>query len=299
VCLVPLAWLVVSQAGDERAEFIARIPLATRLSEAVRQFAMGANVPRDWLEAAGAAIYCLGVCAGIALAVRAHRQSRALLALAAIAFGASLLPAILGIDDRFYPRNVIAILPFASALAAPAMLRLRAAPLAVYLILTTVTSVWVATDWRYEQADWRSALARSQTLDPRAAIIAVTPLEGPVVQAYLARHPVSSGLSARRAWIVVEPFRTAGQRFLSPAPLPKVPGFTPLRSFLVEGFRLVLVGAPRARWIGQGDLTGASIFPGRHRRNTHRPSRSPRSSSPPDRSTGAQGADRHARYRPP
>jgi uncharacterized membrane protein len=262
LCLIPLAWLATSQAGDERSEFIARIPLTTRVSEAVRQFAMGTNVPSDWLEAAGVAIFCLGFGAGVVIAACSRRRLRVLLALAVIAFGASLLMATLGIEDRFYARNTIAVVPFAVALTAPAMLRLRAAPLTIYLVLAAVTSVWVATDWRYEQVDWRNALARSQAIDRRAAVIAVTRLDGPVVQAYLARRPVSSVLLARQAWVIVEPVRAAGRRFLSPAPAPELPGFTTLRTIFVDGFRLVLVGADQPRQIAPAEVTGASVFPG-------------------------------------
>jgi hypothetical protein len=262
VCLTPLTWLATSQAGDGRAEFIARIPLVTRISEAVRQLAMGTNVPRDWLEAVGVAIFCIGVGAGVVIATCSCRRPRVLLALTVIAFGASLLMATLGIEDRFYARNVIAAVPFAGALAAPAMLRLRAAPLVIYLVLATVTSVWVATDWRYEQVDWRDALARSQAIDRSAVVIAVTRLGGPVVQTYLARKPMSSGMLTRQAWIIVEPVRGAGERFLSPAPAPELSGFVTLRNFYVDGFRLVLVGADRPGWIVPAEVTGASVFPG-------------------------------------
>jgi hypothetical protein len=233
-----------------------------RVSEAVRQFAMGANIPRTWLEAAGFAIFSLGVVTGVASAFRSRRKPCILLAFAAVAFGTPLLTAILGFGDRFYARNTIAVVPLAGALAAPALLRLRAAPLAIYLALATITSVWVATDWRYEQADWRSALARSQAIDRRAPIVAVTRTGSPVVQAYLTRKPASSAMSARRAWIVVEPLRARGERFLSPAPALQLAGFATLRSFLVEGFRLVLVGTDRPRWIVPGEVAGTSVFPG-------------------------------------
>jgi 4-amino-4-deoxy-L-arabinose transferase-like glycosyltransferase len=262
VCILPLTWLAVSQAGDDRAEFIAGIPLTVRVSEAMRQFAMGPNVPRTWLEASGVAIFALGAGVGVVLAFRSHPHPRTLLALAAIALGTPLLMAALGIADRFYARNVIAIVPFAGALAAPAMLRLRAAPLATYLALATLTSVWVATDWRYQQADWRAALAYSQAIDPHAPVVAVTRLGVPVVQTYLTRPLASSGVLARRAWILVEPLRASGERFLGPAPAPVLPGFATLRSFFVEGFRLVLVGAHRPRPISPGAVPGATVFPG-------------------------------------
>jgi hypothetical protein len=151
--------------------------------------------------------------------------------------------AALGIEDRFYARNVTALLPFAAALAVAA-----------------VTSVWVATDLRYEQVDCRNALARSQAIDRRATVIAVTRIDGSVVETYLARRPISSDLLAREAWIIVEPMRAAGQSFLSPAPAPELPGFTTLHTFFVEGFRLVLVGAGQPTRIAPAEVTDASVF---------------------------------------
>lgn len=263
-CLIPLVPLAASQSGDERAEFIAGIPLITRVTSTVRQFAMGPNVPRSWLEAAGLALMCLGAGVGGAMAVRSHGRPGVLVAIAAIAVGMPLLIAVLGIEDRFDARNVIAIAPLAAALAAPAMLRLRAAPLVVYLILAATTSVWVATNWRYEQVDWDGALTRAEAVDGNAAVVAVTHLSTPVVQTYLARKPSSpAGVQTRRAWIVIEPVRTAGHRALGPAPAPSLPGFTTLRSFQVHGFRLILVGADRSIRITSAEVVGANVFPGR------------------------------------
>jgi mannosyltransferase len=264
VCLTPLVPLVTSQSGDERAGFIAGIPLATRVSEAVRQLAMGPNVPRAWLEGAGLAIVGVSLLVGVALVVRARRPGPlVLLALAAIALGLPLLLAALGIEDRFYARNVIAALPLVAALAAPAMLRLRAAPLALYLVLATVTSIWVATDWRYEQADWKAALARAQSLDSGAPILAVGRESAPVVQTYLARQPASAGgVLAGRAWMIVEPVRAAGHRALGPAPTPSLPGFSTLRTLDVQGFVLDLLGAATPTRIAAGEVPGSSLFPG-------------------------------------
>jgi hypothetical protein len=263
LCLVPLVPLATSQAGDERAEFIAGIPLATRLSETVRQFAMGPSVPRTSLEAAGVALFCLAVGAGAVMAARSREGPRVLLALAVIVFGAPLIAAALGIEDRFYARNVIVVAPLAAALAAPALLRLRAAPLVIYLVLATVASLWVATDWRYEQVDWKGALARAEAIDRGAAVVAVTRVDAPVVEAYLARQPTSAAaVVATRAWIVVEPVRAAGHRYLDPAPVPDLPGFTAVRRVQVDAFQLVLVRADRPTRITPGEVVGATMFPG-------------------------------------
>jgi 4-amino-4-deoxy-L-arabinose transferase-like glycosyltransferase len=261
VCLIPLVPLVTSQSGDERAGFIAGIPLSTRLSETVRQFAMGPNVPRTTLEASGLLVFCVAVVAGGWMAWRSPRRSRILLVLSVIAFATPLLLALFRIEDRFYARNIIAALPLVAALAAPAMLRIRAVPLVLYLVLATVASVWVTTDWRYEQADWKAALARAKTVDPAAPVIAVTEFSGPVVQTYLARQPVTStGVVAQQAWVIVEPTRAAGHRALGPAPAPSLPGFVAKRAIEVQGFRLVLDEASQPTRIVPSALAGTTVF---------------------------------------
>lgn len=262
LCLVPLIPVLSSQTDNERAGFIAAMPLGKRLIEAVRQIAMGANVPRTWLEAAGLALFCLPLAAGVWMAIRARGRALMLLAIAAIAFLTPLLISALHIEDRFYARNMIATLPLAAALAAPAMLRLRAAPLALYLVLATLTSVWVATNWRYEQTDWRGALARIESIDPRAPVVAVNEFSVPTIETYLGRRPAPSTVLATRAWIVVEPVRAAGHRALGPAPAPSLPGFVTLQSTQLHGFRLILVGASRPTPIAPGEVAGAALFAG-------------------------------------
>ncbi len=261
VLLAPLVGLALSQSGDERAEFIAGIPLGTRFTETVRQFAMGPNVPRTWLEAAGLAIFCVALAAGVINACRSDRGPRALLAVAVIAFGAPLLLSALGIEDRFYVRNVIAVAPLAAALAAPALLRLHAVPLALYLALATLTSIWVASDWRYEQVNWKQALAQAQAIDRDAAVVAVTHMSAPVVQTYVARAQAGpAGVLTRRAWVVVEPVRAAGKRALGPAPVPSLPGFVGLRHLQVDAVGLELEQAPRPTRIAPAEIPGASVF---------------------------------------
>jgi len=264
LCCAPLLALLAAQSSDERAGFIEARSLARRVLEAVRQFAMGPNVPRSWLEAAGVLLACVALLAGAWLAWRARGASRALLALVATVIAAPLAVAALGITDRFYARNLIVAVPLLAALAAPALLRVRAAPLALYLALATLASVWVATDWRYEQADWRSAIARAEAIDPSAPVVAVTKTATPVVQAYLARPPIATGgLSAREAWEIVEPLRPAGRRALTPAPAPALPGFVAARALELRGFRLILELAPHTTPLAPAAGTGASVFSGR------------------------------------
>jgi len=253
----------VSQSGDERASFIEKSPLATRVSDAVRQFAMGPNVPRSWLEGAGLAIVCIAVAVATWWAVRSRDRPPTLLVLLVVVCGAPLLLAVVGITDRFYARNLIVAVPLVAALAAPALLRWRAAPLVVYLVVAVVASVWVATDWRYEQADWRNALARAEAVDPRAPVVAVTTLGVPVVQTYLSRPPVgANGLLARQAWLIVEPRRAAGHRALGPAPMPDIPGFVREQALEVQGFRLILERASRPTRVGPASSPSMTVFPG-------------------------------------
>ena len=232
----------------------------------MREFAMGTNVPSAWLEAAGLAILGGALAAGAVMALRSRdTPRRRLLALVAIAAGAPLLLAALGVEDRFVSRNVIAGAPLAIALAAPALLRLRAVPLLVYLVLAGATSVWVATDWRYQQVDWRTAIARAESVDRRAPVVALAGLNVPVVRTYLGRAPAAptASVSTRRAWIVVQPLRAAGERALGRVPAPALPGFRPLRALELRGFALVLAGADASTPISAQAIPGATVFPGR------------------------------------
>jgi len=258
----PLIPLVTHQNGSEDAAFIAAIPLRSRLEATVRQFAMGANVPRTWLEAAGLALAVLGLVAGAALALR-RREGRILLALAVLACGVPLAMAVLGLEDRFYSRNVVAVLPLVAGVAALGLARARAAPLAVYLALCAVTAVWVATDWRYEQLDWSAAVARMTAVDPAAAVLSTDPGNAVVVRTYLGRGPVG-GVRADAVWVAVEPARGPGERALTPVALPPgvlagLAGFRPVRELDVHGFRLVLLRASAP--LAVGVPPGAMLFP--------------------------------------
>jgi uncharacterized membrane protein len=243
VAVTPLIPVVIHQNATGPASTIAAIPLGSRLESTLRQFAMGPNVPRAWLEAAGLALAVLGIVAGAVLAAR-RRESRILLALALLCFGVPLAMAVLGFEDRFYARNVVAVLPLCAGLAALGLLRARGAPLALYLALCVLASVWVATDWRYQQVDWRTAIARIESADRSAAVIATDPGNAPVVLTYLGGTAVPSA-RVDAVWVAVEPARGAHQRALAPQPTPTgvlaaVAAFRPVRELDVHGFRLIL-----------------------------------------------------------
>ena len=260
----PLIPLVAHQNGTEDAAFIAGISLHSRLESTVRQFAMGANVPRTWLEGAGLALAALGVLTGVAIAVR-RREGRILLVLTAIAFGVPLAMAVLGIEDRFYARNVVAVLPLCAGLAAPALLRARAAPVAVYLALCLLASLWVASNWRYEQADWRTAIARIDSVDSTTPVVSTDPSSAPVVRTYLGRGPVA-GVRSDALWLAIEPARGPHQRAFHPQPVPSavaaaLAAFRPVRELDVQGFRLILERASVPEEIEAAGLPGTVLFP--------------------------------------
>lgn len=261
--IAPLLPMLAHQSSSERAEFISEIHLGSRLETTVRQFAMGPNVPRTWLEGAGLAIWALALAWGAWHALRERSGPGVLLALAAFSLGVPLLLSASGAVDRFYARNVIFALPLAIGLAAPAMLRLRGLPLGAYLALATLASVWVATDWRYEQLDWRDALARAEQVEPSAPVFAVTKYSAPVVATYLGRALApAAGLRADEAWVIVEPDRPAGHRWLTPAPVPALAGFTSAGTIESYGFRIELMHAARPVSLSSSSLPGAVLFPG-------------------------------------
>jgi len=267
VLVAPLLPLVLHQNGDGRAEFIAGIALSTRVTSTVRAFAMGASVPRTWLEAAGLALACGALVAGLVIAVRSGSRSRSLLALVSFGFVVPLVLAVLHIEDRFFDRNLLFLLPLVVALAAPALIRLRSGPLVAYAALALVASVWVATNWRYEQVDWRTAVARMKKVDRAAAAVVIPQSQFSLVAAsnYLGEPAKTTPIRASRAWIVVEPYRAAHHRALGPAPLPStisavLPGFKTERSMIVHGFRLVLVTASRRTPIKPAQAPGTAVF---------------------------------------
>lgn len=263
VLITPLVPLVSAQANSERAAFIEAESLMSRVVTTARQFGMGANVPRTWLEGAGLCIWCLAVGFGAVITWRRGNRARLCVVLLAVTLGLPLLMSITGIEDRFYARNVIAALPLAAIVAAPAMLRLRAVPLACYVVLALMASIWVATNWRYEQADWRDAISRIEAIDPHAPVIAITETSTPVVSTYLRRQPSSAaGLESRSAWLAIEPTRSTHDRALEPGLPITVPGFHQVREWRLRAFRLILVEASIPTRIVSGFVPHATVFPG-------------------------------------
>ncbi len=288
VALVPLLPLLHEQAGDDRAAFIGDDSLLDRVEQLVRQFAAGPNVPRTWLEAACLTLALLALAAGTLSVARRARASteppscsvvagrpqnrtvgsrdgaRALLAITAVALLLPLALAATGIYDRFNVRNVIFLWPLAAALAAPALLRLRSAPLAAALLLGALTTIWVQSDWRYGNTDWRGAIERSEAVAPGLPVVAVTRVGQPVAALYLNSTPASAAISTRRAWLLVEPVRGADSRALAPADAPLVASLLaafPLHTEQrLHGFRLIALAAPAPVVLDPAQLSSATLL---------------------------------------
>jgi mannosyltransferase len=283
LALAPLVGLLRAQTGDDRAAFIADSKLADRVEELVRQFAAGPNVPRTWLEAAMLALVLGGVAIGaLLIARRAFAPARSALAagpgalaprdgaraLLALSVLSLLVPLALGateLYDRFNVRNVLFLWPLAAALAAPALLRLRGAPLAALLALGAGTALWVQTAWPYENTDWRAAIARIEAHASDRPVIAVGRLGIPVAAHYLGRAPAAVPLTTRRAWLVVEPARSPGHRELGPVDAPLVDrllaAFPQHRMTQVHGFRVIELSAPVPVALDPAQLPEAALFP--------------------------------------
>jgi mannosyltransferase len=282
LALVPLLGLLREQTGDDRAAFIADMGLAGRVEELVRQFAAGPNVPRTWLEAVTLAVAAAALAGGTLLTARRALASprdreravessqprdgaRALLAIGGVALLVPLALALAGLYDRFNVRNVLFAWPLVAALAAPALLRLRALPLAALLALGVATSLWTTTDWRYGNADWRAAIERIEPVAPDRPVIAVTALGQPVAARYLDRPATAAALTTRRAWLLVEPVRSPGNRDLQPTDAPVVAAllaaFPAHRETRVHGFRVIDLAAPAPVPLDPAQLPGAALFP--------------------------------------
>jgi hypothetical protein len=138
-------------------------------------------------------------------------------------------------------------------------------PLAALLALGIATSLWTQSDWRYGNTDWQAAIERIAPRATRDEIVAVTSLGAPVAALYLDRVPFGTPVGARRAWLVVEPVRSAGHRDLRPADPPVVAqllaAFPRHEETRVHGFRLIELSAPSDVTLDPAQLPGAMLLP--------------------------------------
>jgi uncharacterized membrane protein len=255
-CCAPLVPLIAAAAGH-RTEGVATGSLAARVWQTVRQFAAGPNAPRLWLELAasallwGAVLFALG---------RSRERPKTLFAVATLTLMAPLALAATGAYDRYAVRNLLVLVPIVAALAAPVLLRGRGVPLTCYLALAAAASVWVASDWRYQQPDWRDALARVEAVAPGTSLIETPWYESVVVRTYLGRGPAPAALRVDRAWLVVEPKRSPDAA-LTAVTAPRLPaGFAVARAYDLRGFRVLLLRAPRPRRLRPLPFRTAVLF---------------------------------------
>jgi uncharacterized membrane protein len=255
---LPLLPLFLHQRGSERASFISGLSLSSRIEEAVRQFAMGPNVPSAPLEGAGIALAAAGLIAGAVALRRAAPTSRPVSARAAGALlGAVfacvvLLPLALAathLDDVFYARNLLGAWLVIAAVAALGLSRARAAPLATLCILCIATVVLIQSDWRYQNVDWRGAINRFRSHLAGQPVAVYGSQAAPVAAFYLHARPTSATIDTTSLWVLVESARI-GTRALEPVlgtPAPNIPGppFAPAETFTFHGIRALHFLAPR------------------------------------------------------
>lgn len=286
LALLPLAGVLRDQTGDDRASFIADTKLADRVEQLVRQFGSGQNVPRTWLEGALLVLGLGALAVGTSLTVRRalapapaddpaalprRTGARALLAVTLVAL---LVPLVLGaieLYDRFNVRNVLYLWPLVAALAAPALLRLRAVPLVALLALGVAASLWGQLDWRYQNTDWRSATAQVRDRAPTVPVVAVGRLGIPVAAHYLHRAPTTAPLATRHVWLVVEPARSPGHRELGAVDPPLVAqllaAFPAHHETRVHAFRVIELRAPTPVRLDPAQLPDAALLPPEPPRN--------------------------------
>lgn len=258
VLALPLLPLFLHQRGSERASFIAGLSLSGRIEEAVRQFAMGPNVPSAALEGAGIALAVAGLVAGALVLWQAASSTQtastptAAVLLAAVFACVVLLPLLLAVshlDDVFYARNLLGAWIVVATIAAIGLSRARAVPLALFCLLCVTTVVAIQANWRYENVDWQGAIVHFQSRLAGQPVAVYGGQAAPVAAFYLHRQPVSGAVDTTSLWVLVEPART-GTRALEPVlgtPVPGVPGLpaTPAGAFTFHSIRVLHFITPR------------------------------------------------------
>jgi uncharacterized membrane protein len=255
---LPLLPLFLHQRGSERASFISGLSLSSRMEEAIRQFAMGPNVPSAALEGAGIALAAAGLIAGAVALWRAAQASRPAPARAAGALlGAVfacvvLLPLVLAVthlDDVFYARNLLGAWIVIAVITALGLSRARAIPLALFCVLCIATVVAIQSNWRYQNVDWGGAINRFRTDLAGQPVAVYGSQAAPVAAFYLHARPTSATIDTTSLWVLVESARI-GTRALEPVlgtPAPNIPGppFAPAGTFTFHGIRALHFLAPR------------------------------------------------------
>jgi 4-amino-4-deoxy-L-arabinose transferase-like glycosyltransferase len=249
--LVPL----LSDQRDDRASHIDRLDLGERVEQAVRQLAAAPNPPSRVLEGLAVLLAAGGIAAGAHLA----RRERGVALLGGLGAAAVLVPlalAVLRIDDHFFMRNLLVAWACLAAVAGLGLLRARALPLALALLVGVALSVWAHADWRHQNADWEGAVAE---LGPRVDGVPVVVLPGIdhiAANTYLDRQVVFHPLMARSAWVIVEPGRRdrPDLEALPDFPRKAPPGFRLVETRTHRGFRMLFYDAGQPTVLNPADL---------------------------------------------
>jgi mannosyltransferase len=251
------------RSNTARTAWIGQRPLIDRIEQAVREHAMGPNVPWAALEAAGLVVATAAFLAGLVLTARAGKGALSLVVLAASGIGVPLLLSVTGVADYFFARNLLMVWIALAAVAALALVRLRTVPLIVYVVLSSATALAIESDWRYQNADWRGAVASLRTSAGRSPVVVYPGLQAPVASLYLRREQGIARARLDEAWLVVEPARLEDRdlRPIPGAPPPGVPGppFKRLAAREYHGFRLVRVRAPRPARVDPAGPSGHPV----------------------------------------
>lgn len=241
----PLIGLLGDQR-DERASHIESLSLAERTEQAVRQLAAGPNPPSLVLEVLAVALAAGGLAAGAWMAWR--RRAAPLLLIAAAAVATPLALDLLGIDDHFFMRNLLVAWGALAAVAALALTRARAIPLAAAMAAGLALAVWTHADWRHHNADWEGALAAipAEQLEGRPVIV-MPGFDLPVANAYTRRKIVRHPLPAEGVWVFVAPGREGRPDLEEQRGYPRAapPGLRPTVTRTHRGFRMILLEAER------------------------------------------------------
>lgn len=243
VCL-PLLRILPDQR-DERASHIESLDLADRVEQAVRQMAAGPNPPSRALEWLAVALGAGGIALGAWLAARGRQRD--LLWLAGVTVAVPLLLDVVGIDNHFFMRNLLVAWAALAAIAALALIRARAVPLALTLGVFVALAVATHADWHHQNADWEGAVKELGADADGVPVVVLPGFDAPVAARYLHRVIALDPLVTRSAWVMVAPGRPDQPDLEETRGVPRAapPGFRPTVTRMHRGFRLILLEAER------------------------------------------------------
>jgi hypothetical protein len=255
-----LAPLMVEQASNDRADFIERIDIGTRIAQIPKQFLVGFDAPLEALATLVALL--LAALALFLLARRADgRERRGAMRAGVIAAAALLVPLVLALVglDYLIARNVIvAWVPAVIALGA-GFGAVRAgwpgtAGAAALCALSLAVVIAIDVRPAYQRGDWRSVGERLGPLrEPRALVI--SPQLGHIPLSLYTQKPAAFpqfALPFRDLYVVAVAERRAGQTPKPPRPevAPTPPqGFKLVEKRYTESFTLLRYRAEPYRYI--------------------------------------------------